>query len=388
MLRGVMKKELFIASATLVGFCVGAGILGLPYVFSKAGFLTGILNVILIGFAVTILYLMLGEVSLRTKRSHQITGYAGKYLGRKGKKTLFYLILIGWYGAIIAYTIKIGEFLSALISPIINISPIYYSILFALVGYLFVHKGIAIIEKSEFWMILFIIIIFILIGIFSMPSIDQHNLTKFNLEEFWFPFGIVLFAFGAAGAIPEMREELKKNEKLMKPAIILGTSLSALAYMIFPLFVVGVTGQSTTDGAIIGLGNVLGYKMLLLGGLLGILTMSTSFLAIGLAIKEIFKFDYRKNNLKSSLLACIFPFIIALIIIILKINNAFYNVLNIIGSFIYPLSGIMFVLIFWKTRKKGDRKPEYSLKFSKILGTIIILLFLAGFINELILLLF
>lgn len=383
-----MKKELFIAVATLVGFCVGAGILGLPYVFSKAGFITGILNVILIGFVVTILYLMLGEVSLRTKRSHQIVGYAGKYLGPKGKKTLFYLLLFGWYGAIIAYTIKIGEFLSALISPIINISPIYYSILFALIGYYFVHKGIALIKKSEFWMILFVILVLILIGIFSIPSINQSNLTTFNLKDFWFPFGLVLFAFGAAGAIPEMREELKKNEKLMKYAIIIGTSLSALAYIVFPLFVVGVTGQATTDGAVIGLGNALGYKMLLLGGLLGILTMSTSFLAIGLAIKETFKFDYRKNNLKSSLLACVFPFIIALIIIILKIDNAFYNVLNIIGSFIYPLSGIMFVLIFWKAKKKGDRKPEYSLKFSKTLGTIIILLFLAGFINGFIRLLF
>ena len=383
-----MKKEFFIAVATLVGFCVGAGILGLPYVFSKAGFITGILNVILIGFAVTILYLMLGEVSLRTKRSHQIVGYAGKYLGPKGKKTLFYLLLFGWYGAIIAYIIKTGEFLSALISPIINISPIYYSIIFALIGYYFVHKGITLIEKSEFWMILFVILVLILIGVFSIPSINQSNLTTFNLKDFWFPFGLVLFAFGAAGAIPEMREELKKNEKLMKYAIIIGTSLSALAYIIFPLFVVGVTGQATTDGAVIGLGNALGYKMLLLGGLLGILTMSTSFLAIGLAIKEIFKFDYRKNNLKSSLLACSIPFVIALIIMILRIDNAFYNVLNIIGSFIYPLSGIMFVLIFWKAKKKGDRKPEYSLKFSKTLGIIIILLFLAGFINGFIRLLF
>ena len=38
-----MKKEFFNAIWTFVGVTVGAGILGLPYVFSKAGFYTGIL---------------------------------------------------------------------------------------------------------------------------------------------------------------------------------------------------------------------------------------------------------------------------------------------------------------------------------------------------------
>ena len=43
-----MGKELFVAVATLVGFVVGAGILGLPYVFAQSGFLTGVLSVLFI----------------------------------------------------------------------------------------------------------------------------------------------------------------------------------------------------------------------------------------------------------------------------------------------------------------------------------------------------
>ena len=80
------NKNLFEAVATLVGFVVGAGILGLPFVFSRAGFWTGVLNVIVIGAAVLVLNLMLGEISLRTKQSHQLSGYASKYLGHKWKK--------------------------------------------------------------------------------------------------------------------------------------------------------------------------------------------------------------------------------------------------------------------------------------------------------------
>jgi tyrosine-specific transport protein len=328
------------------------------------------------------LNLMIGETSLRTKKSHQLVGYASKYLGHRWKKVRVILLSLGWYGAMIAYIIKVGEFLSALIEPLINISPIYFSIIFALIGSYFVYKGISIIKKSEFWMVLLTLIIITIIGIFSIPNIQLTNLNGFHISNFWLPFGVVLFAFGGAGAIPVMKEELKKNKNLMKHAIFIGTIISALIYLLFPLLIVGVTGTNTTDGAIIGLGNALGYKMLLLGGFFGILTMSTSFLAIGLAIKEIFKFDYKKNNTTSALIACTIPFITALIIILLKIDNAFYKVIDVTGAFLYPLTSILLVIMFWKAKNRGEREPEYSIKYGKILGILIILLFLTGFVNE------
>ena len=214
------------------------------------------------------------------------------------------------------------------------------------------------------------------------------NLNGFSIHNFWLPFGVVLFAFGGAGAIPVMKEELKNNKYLMKKAIIIGTIISALIYLIFPLLVVGVTGLKTTDGAIIGLGNVLGYKMLLLGSFFGILTMSTSFLVIGLAIKEIFKFDYKKNDFTSALITCTIPLIITFIIILLNIDNAFYKVIDITGAFLYPLTSILLVVMFWRAKKRGEREPEYNLKYHKTLGILIILLFLAGFVNQLIRILF
>jgi amino acid permease len=379
-----MKKEFFGAVATLVGFTVGAGILSIPYVFSKAGFLTGIISIILIGFFVMILNLMIGETILRTKKSHQLVGYAKKYLGNKGKNIIMTLLLLYWYSAMVAYIIKIGEFLSALFNPMMIISPFLFSIFFAIVASYIIYKGIKLIEKSEFWMIITTITIIMFIGIFSIPSINLNNLSGFEIGKFWIPFGVVLFAFGGAGAIPEMKEELKKNNKLLKNAIITGTTISAILYILFALFVMGVTGINTTDGAIIGLGNVLGYRILLFGVFFGILTMFTSFLAVGLAIKEIFKWDINNHNLQSSIMACAIPFVVAIFIILLKIDNAFYKVIDLAGALIYPFICTSLVIMFWKAKKRGERKPEYSLRYAKILGISIIILFLAGFVNELI----
>ena len=57
---------------------------------------------------------------------------------------------------------------------------------------------------------------------------------------------------------------------------------------------------------------------------------------------------------------------------------------NFSGSIIFPLTGIMFVFIFWQSRKKSERVPEFSLKYGRLLGIIVIIIFLIGLINELV----
>ena len=110
-----MKQKLFWeAIATMVGTIIGAGVLGLPYVVSQAGFLTGMITILGVGLVVLLLYLYLGETVLRTKGFHQLTGYAEKYLGKWGKGLMTFAMVFGTYGALIAYLIGEGEALAAI----------------------------------------------------------------------------------------------------------------------------------------------------------------------------------------------------------------------------------------------------------------------------------
>ena len=81
----MLNKKFFATAFTLTGTIIGAGILGLPYVFSKSGFFIGAFWLIFLGFVMLFVNLCLGEVSLRTKKIHQLPGYAEKYLGKSGK---------------------------------------------------------------------------------------------------------------------------------------------------------------------------------------------------------------------------------------------------------------------------------------------------------------
>ncbi len=75
------KHRLAIAVTTLIGTIIGAGVLGIPYVIAKSGFLYGSILIIAIGLAFLVLNLFVGEIVLRTKGQYQLTGYMEKYLG-------------------------------------------------------------------------------------------------------------------------------------------------------------------------------------------------------------------------------------------------------------------------------------------------------------------
>lgn len=377
------KKHLLESISTLVGFTIGAGILGIPFVVAKAGFLTGILNILILGVLVLILNLYLGEVTLRTKGIHQLTGYAKIYLGKSGNYLMSASFIIFAYGALIAYTIKTGEFLNALLKPIFGGTPALYSVIFLIASFIIVYEGIRIVEKSEVSMVLLIFIIIIILAIFTIPNLNTNNLTHFNINNFFIPYGVVFFAFLATPAIPAMNEELKNNKKDLKKAIIIGSLIPLLVYILFASIVVGVTGINTTDGAILGLANILGNKILILGSFLGILTMATSFIAVAFALREMYHFDYKLEKRISSILACFIPLIITLIIINSNIKNAFFKVLDITGSLGGSLAGILIILIWQKAKKSGNRKPEYILHKKNILSLIIILMLILGIMSKL-----
>src|SRR3990172_1958148 len=107
-----MVDSKFAALAVLLGTIIGAGILGIPYVVSKSGFAIGVVHILLIGIIMAIIMLYLGEIVLRTRTTHQLPGYAEKYLGQSGKKIMLAAMAFGIFSALIAYLIGEGRSIS------------------------------------------------------------------------------------------------------------------------------------------------------------------------------------------------------------------------------------------------------------------------------------
>lgn len=363
-------KNLIAAISTLTGTIIGAGFLGIPYVVAKSGFFIGLIHIIVIGFIIMLINLYLGEIALRTKENHQIPGYAEKYLGKKGKIIMFFATIFGVYSALLAYLIAEGQSLSFIISGTNNYSFIF-SIIFFCIMSLLAYKGLETLKKGESIGLIAISVIIILVLIFFIPKINLDNLTYLNkdLTTAFLPYGVVLFSFLAFSSLPELERELKGNEKLMKKAIIMGSLIPIVIYSLFSLVVVGFAGKNTPEIATIALGK--------LPSLLAVFTMFTAFLALSIALQDMYKFDLKLKKLSAWLLACFVPLI--LFLIAAKYNLiSFIKILEIGGVVSGGISGIAILLMLMKAKKIGNRKPEYNMKINWLIASMLALLFLFG----------
>jgi len=363
------------AAALLTGTVIGAGVLGIPYAIAQAGFLTGLLTIVALGLIMLMLHLFFGETVLRTSGNHQLPGYAEKYLGKWGKRLTVFTVFFGIYGALVAYLIGEGQALSA----IFGLDPLIFSLIFFVIMAVIVYKGLEAISKSEIYflgVVLFLLLIISFIA-FSSTKFDISNLATFNFYNLLIPFGVILFAFGGLEAVPEMKEYLTRDRKKLKKAIILGSLIPLAAYTLFALIVLGITGASTTEIATMGLGTSLGGGMILLGSLFAIFAMLTSFLTLSLAMKEAYMYDYKLNPKLAWALTLFVP-----LIVFLSGVKSFITVIGITGAIGIGVKGILIVLIYWKSRKHGNRIPEYKLGKKLLIGLLIILVFILGIIYQ------
>lgn len=380
--RGFFNRNLtLVAISTLVGTIVGAGILGIPYVVSQAGFGYGFILMIILGCAFLLLHLFMGEIVLRTKKQHQLTGYAEKYLGKKGKAVMTLTMLLSNYGALTAYLIGEGATLQAIVG---FGDPLLYTLLFFVVSLFIVYKGIKTTGNTELVLVSLLLLSVVVMGIFSLDKISLANLSGFTPAHFFLPYGVILFAYIALPAVPEVQEVLGKHKNKMKKAIIIASVIPIFLYILFAFVVVGIVGKANfsllepnQQIATIALSIYSLPILSLFANILAILAMFTSFLTLGLALVGLYEYDY---GFKRSL-AFVLTFSIPLVIVLLKLTS-FIAVLGITGAFAGGLEGILVVLMYWKAKLKGDRKPEYQLGQYRIIGLLLILMFAFGILYE------
>ncbi|PIN81867.1 hypothetical protein COV11_00935 [Candidatus Woesearchaeota archaeon CG10_big_fil_rev_8_21_14_0_10_30_7] len=370
----MVNKQLLTAISTLIGYIIGAGILGIPFIIAKAGFLTSLPLLIGLGILMIIVDLCLGEITLRTKGTHQLTGYMGKYLGYKGKFLMMISLIIGIYGSLLAYIIGVGQSLTAIFGG----STLLWSVLFFVIASSIIYGGLDWLKKSENILMLFLLIVFSVIVIVLLFSghFSISNLTLFQPNNFLFPFGVILFAYLSTGAVPVLHRELK-NKKLLKKTIIYGISTTIFVYTLFAFIVVGVMGVNTTQIATIGIGELLGSVGIIFFNLFAILAMTTSFIALGFALKDMFEFDYKFNFNTAWFFTISVP-----LIFFLTFKTTFTQVLSWVGSITGGLACVLILLAYLKVKKLGNRKPEYTINISKWFVYLIILVYIIGALFE------
>ncbi|TAL20199.1 hypothetical protein EPN90_01535 [Patescibacteria group bacterium] len=291
------------AYLTLVGTVIGAGIFGVPYVYSKIGLLLGVTLTVILGGFLTLLLLLYAELLLRARRSMRLPGIADKFLGRRAAGVATVSTVIGFWASLLAYLIIGGSFLDVLFGRFTGWPLIYWQLLFYLVSGIVVISGLWAVARAEFWLTGILLLVLVYFVGRLLPGVDFSYNFSADARQTVLGYGVILFALAGTGAVPAVRELLVRREKRLYQIIALGGLTTALMTGLFGLAVVGITGAGTTEQAIDGLVSFLGENILLLGVTLGLLAVVTSFFTNGLYLLDTFRLDFRRSRPLAAVLA-------------------------------------------------------------------------------------
>jgi amino acid permease len=285
------------ATTVLVGAMVGVGIFGIPFAFAKAGFWLGMAWLVIVACITGAFTWAYSQLIDATPGLHQITGYATMWLGAWGRRVATLAQLVGSYGALLAYMIVAGGFLHNVLSQVITIPPVWYSLGFVAFWSVAIVGSVRNIATFEVVLVaLYSTIIVSLLGV-GMPHVSWTQLTSVTWEFWHLPYGVLMFAFSGIAAVPVQYSILSARPQLVNRSITTAIVIVSVLYTFFALTVVGISGDITSPDAFTGLYDVLGPTVVMIGSLLGILTTSTSFVMLGAALFETFTLDYRVPRL-------------------------------------------------------------------------------------------
>lgn len=361
----------------MVGTAVGAGIFALPYTFAHAGTVVGLGYLVALGAILTLVNLAYGEVVSGTDGNHQYTAYVERYLGKRWKRLALLSMCLSFYGALSAYAVEVSTLLHDLLDAWIPLTRIQFGLIyFVLVSAaLFIGlRAVTSVDKILMVIMLSLIALFVIVGI---PHMDLSNLEIAHPEALFLPYGVVLFALTAASAVPDMKRVLQDQPERLKKAIMYGSIIPVIVYIVFTLVAVGITGANTTESSIIGLGQVLGPTALVMGSIFGCITMTTAFLVLGLALREMYQFDMKFHAWVAWLLVIVPP------LAILLLNwLSFIEILGISGAIVGGIDGIIIMHMHRRFKSSKHQASALTVTQSTIIHVLAYLVFAGGIAYE------
>ncbi|MEA2020622.1 MAG: aromatic amino acid transport family protein [Patescibacteria group bacterium] len=334
------------AVSALVGTIIGAGIFALPYVAYNLGFFVFSSLLLLISILSTVVNQLYVSVINSTHGDHQLPGYAAIYTGKWGEYFSFVFLILGLYGALTAYLVQGGEFLTS-IFPVTRGLAVF---LFWLVLALLLFFGLRVASWGQLVISLCLVGLIVSFFLFSMASFQPPvgalkallESNSLSIGEFGSLLGVIIFAFGGTSAVPEAEEILRERPEQLSIVVNLASVVVTVLYFLFTAAVVVISKKGVTPAALAGLAAAVGGPSLVMAPLIGVLALGSSFLLLSYSLREVFYRDFEVPLSISWLLAVVPPLVLALVL-----RLGFISILSFVGSVGIGFSWVFVLLIYY-----------------------------------------
>lgn len=358
-------RTFVLPTAILAGTIIGAGIFALPFVFHTSGVGIGILYLVAAGGIYTLIHLLYADILLRMPGTHRFVGLATRFTGRGGGALAIVVSVIQMLFVMTIYLVLSQSF-SALLFPGMNrIVPL---IVFWILGSaaLFSNaRRIAILEFLSLLGIIGVILFVFAIGLPELHAVRWIDIAP-RASLILLPLAPVLFSLAGRVAIPSLisllrAEHVPQVPRALRRAIIAGTVIPAVVYLLFVLGVFGLTPNPTED-AVTGLASVLSGPVLLALGALGLVALWSSYITVGLDVHSILRYDLSAPRaLRAALVIGGPPLLFA------AGFQQFIPLIAFVGGIFLSLEG-MLILLMWQQANRTLEAPPSLIRNTPSFG--------------------
>ncbi|TCP94780.1 tyrosine-specific transport protein [Cricetibacter osteomyelitidis] len=385
-----MKNKTFGSALIVAGTTIGAGMLAMPLTSAEMGFGFTLALLIILWLLLSYSALLFVEVYQTSAKDAGIATLAEQYFGPVGRILATLSLVIFMYAILSAYVTGGGSLLAGIL-PFLGESAVPISItLFTVVLGMFIIIGTGSVDIVTRLLFLFKLVAFGLVLVMMLPKVSVENLMAMPLHHFLIISASPVFftSFGFHVVIPSINNYLDGDIRRLRTAIITGTAIPLVAYILWQMATHGVFSQMefiqiirndpTLNGLVNATHNATGSG--LISGAVrtfSTLALITSFLGVSLALFDTLadllkRFKVRPNRLLLGLLTFVPPLCFALFY-----PDGFIVALGYAGQMFTFYGLVLPVGLAWRARKLDPDLPyrvtggNISLIIALLLGLLI-----------------
>jgi len=296
-----MKKKLttFEAACIVAGNGIGGGLMALPFLAQHTGWFGTILVLCFAYFVTIVLHLIVADMLLDAKNGSGILSIFSEFLFRGKFKALltagfFILLLITLLFNLSAYIAGGADVISGLTGAPLAASKIALYAVSVIVPIL----GLKTLGLSEKATVLIMIAAACALAVISfVKGSNELSVLPSGANAVIALYGLAMFSFSALFSVPQAVEGLERNLRAIKTSIVIGVGINLLMSLVI-CFSALYASHTVTEVAIVGWSAALGTPVRLIGSVLVLGAMITSYWAISLALSDMVceQFNAKKNK--------------------------------------------------------------------------------------------
>lgn len=374
-----IKGALLIAGTT-----IGGGVLALPVLTGIAGFIPSLAIYLLCWLFMATTGLLFLELSLWMGKDANILTMAEKTLGWPGKVVTWGLYLFLFYCLTLAYIVGSGDLFVQALSRVTILQPWQGQLLFLAIFGPFIYAGAKFVGHLNLFLMLGLGLSYLGFVFLGAPHVDSTMLLRSDWNYLWLALPITFTAFAYQATVPTLVTYLERDVKAIRWAILVGSFIPFIAYVIWQALILGIVPVEGPGGiketleqgqnAVYPLRNALNTSTVyIVGQYFAFFALVTSFFGVCLGLLDFLAdgLNIKKDAAGKALLCAIIfipPFIFALIH-----PHVFLMALDYAGGFgTSLLLGLLPVLMVWRGRYHLGMKGPYEVQGGKPLLLVLI----------------